>query len=98
MNSDDWIVEEGKEVYLMYCMKVLRKARNGKWICDLYGTQISIPQYMLRTRTAREYMNQLPNSNVRSDGVKRLDMFGNFLMLSYTCLCIAMGFIVGYFL
>lgn len=98
MNSNDWVIEAGKEVFLMYKMKVIRKTRGGLWMCDLYGNQISIPQYMLRTVQAEDYMNKLPNPNVRSEGVKRLDRFGNFLMLSYTCLCIAMGFIVGYFL
>ena len=50
-------VKEESTVYLRRPFKVIRKTRGGLWLCQIGQSEVSIPEWLLQTESAKEWMD-----------------------------------------
>jgi hypothetical protein len=57
MNSK-YTIEIGDDVYLLKSLKVIRRTKEGRLLCQLYDREISIPETMLINTEGKHFLNK----------------------------------------
>jgi len=55
---DRFVIHEGDTVYLRHPIKVIRRTREGRFLCKIYDREVSIPETMLFNKAGMDYLDE----------------------------------------
>jgi len=55
---DRFVIRIGEKAYLRYPIEVIRRTREGRFLCRIYDREVSIPETLLFNADGRDYLDE----------------------------------------
>lgn len=60
-------IKEGENVYFRHPIKVIRRTRDGRFLCRVYDREVSLPETMLVNKVGMDYLDERRTIELRRD-------------------------------